>query len=81
MLLYGGEVDWWASDDRVATYIDIRLIILQDIKARQDNTAPMHTMMGGLIIRFDILICILYIMRDIYTGFPLKSELLQNYQK
>ena len=44
-------------------------------------TVSVHTMTGGLIIKFDILICILYIMRDIYTGFPLKSELLQNYQK
>ena len=41
---------------------------------------PMHTMMGGLIIRFHILICILYVMRDIYIGCPLISELLQNYQ-
>ena len=45
------------------------------------NAFPLHTMTGGLIIRFDIFICILYVVRDIYTGCPLKSELLQNYKK
>ena len=39
----------------------------------------LHTVMGGLIIRFHILICILYVMRDISTGRPSISELLQNY--
>ena len=38
-------------------------------------------MTGGLIIGFDIPLCNLYVMRNIYTGCPLKSELLQNYQK
>ena len=41
----------------------------------------MHTVTGGLIIRFHILICILNVMRDIYTGCPLISELLQKIKK
>ena len=43
--------------------------------------ASMHCMTGGLIIKFHLLICILYDMRDIYVGWPLISELLQTYQK
>ena len=40
----------------------------RSIVVLDDRMSPVHTVMGVLIFRFHILICILYVMRDIYTG-------------